>query len=155
LIEAWEPLQNEVSLLIAGSAGWDETDQQPHHANLHFLGRVTDQQLNVLYAEAEAFVFPSLDEGFGLPILEAFYHGTPVITSQVPALVEVAGNAAELADPESAEDIRRAISVVLNESAEEQRQRLQKMIIRLHMFSWHQTAQQTLEVYSQALRNHE
>jgi glycosyltransferase involved in cell wall biosynthesis len=116
---------------------------------------VTDIELNVLYAEAEALVFPSLDEGFGLPILEAFYHGTPVITSQVTALVEVAGNAAELVDPLAVEDIRRGIELVLKEDEQAQRSRLQKMIIRSHMFGWHQVANQTLAVYAKAIQHHE
>lgn len=155
LIEAWEPLANEVQLIIAGESGWDDSENYEQLANLRFLGKVTDQQLNVLYAEAEAFAFPSLDEGFGLPILEAFYHGTPVITSNVAALIEVAGNAAELVDPESVEDIHRGIKKILNENSEQQRQRLQRMIIRMHMFSWHQVAEQTIEVYQQALDRHE
>jgi glycosyltransferase involved in cell wall biosynthesis len=157
LIEAWEPLADQIDLLIAGARGWDETEDNRYQKlpNLRFLGQVSDQELNVLYAEAEALVFPSLDEGFGLPILEAFYHGTPVITANAPALMEVAGNAAELVDPLSVEDIRRGIELVLQEDETAQRQRLQRMIIRSHMFSWHQTAVQTLEVYAKAIKHHE
>lgn len=157
LIEAWEPLNKDYDLLVAGAAGWDDTDDKKYQqlAGLRFLGKVSDQELNVLYAEAEAFVFPSLDEGFGLPILEAFYHGTPVVTSNATALIEVAGNAAELIDPSSVDDLRRGIQVVLNENQDKQRQRLQRMVIRLHMFSWRQVAQQTIEVYKQAVTRHE
>ncbi|MFH2118351.1 MAG: glycosyltransferase family 1 protein [Candidatus Paceibacterota bacterium] len=157
LIEAWQPLANEIDLLIAGAKGWDETSQENYNSlpNLRFLGKVSDQQLNVLYAEAEALVFPSLDEGFGLPILEAFYHGTPVITANASALVEVAGNAAELVDPEQVEDIHRGIELILNEDDQAQRQRLQRMIIRSHMFSWHQVAEQTIDVYTQAIKHYE
>ena len=157
LIEAWQPLAGELELLVAGAEGWDGTEGESYEqlTGLRFLGPVSDAQLNILYAEAEAFVFPSLDEGFGLPILEAFYHGTPVIAADRPAMVEVAGNAAELVDPESVEEIHRGIKTVLNEKAEEQRRRLQRMIIRTHMFSWHQAAEQTLEVYQQAIKRHE
>ncbi|HCR81158.1 MAG TPA: hypothetical protein DIV47_01600 [Candidatus Pacebacteria bacterium] len=88
-------------------------------------------------------------------MLEAFYHGTPVVTSTANALVEVAGNAAQLVNPESPEDIRGGIQTVLNETADQQRVRLQRMIIRLHMFSWHQTAEQTIEVYRKAIEHHE
>ena len=156
LIEAWQPLAEDVDLIIAGAKGWDETSQENYASlpNLRFLGQVSDQQLNVLYAEAEALVFPSLDEGFGLPILEAFYHGTPVITAHASALVEVAGNAAELVDPTQVEDIRRGIELILNEDSQAQRQRLQRMIIRSHMFSWHQVAEQTISVYSQAIKHY-
>lgn len=154
LIEAWRPLKNEFDLIVVGESGWDNSEdiQDP---NLRFLGKVSDQVLNVLYAEAEAFVYPSLDEGFGLPILEAFYHGTPVITSNVSALIEVAGNAAELVNPEDVADINRGIRDVLNEDHQQQQQRLQRMIIRMHMFSWHLVAEQTLEVYKKAIANYE
>jgi glycosyltransferase involved in cell wall biosynthesis len=156
LIEAWQPLSGDLDLIIAGAKGWDETDDQRlQQAGLRFLGQVSDQELNVLYAEAEVFAFPSLDEGFGLPILEAFYHGTPVVTSQATALIEVAGNAAELIDPQSPEDIRRGIELIINEQADAQRARLQRMIIRLHMFSWQNTAQQTMAVYRKAIDRHE
>lgn len=154
LIEAWLPLKNELDLIVVGESSWDNSDsiQDP---NLRFFGKVSDQVLNVLYAEAEAFVYPSLDEGFGLPILEAFYHGTPVITSNVSALIEVAGNAAELVNPEDVADINRGIKLVLNENQQQQQQRLQRMIIRMHMFSWHLVAEQTVEVYNKAIANYD
>jgi glycosyltransferase involved in cell wall biosynthesis len=154
LIEAWIPMQDQFDLIIAGETGWDGSEAQ-EQLGLRFLGKVTDQVLNVLYAEAEAFVYPSLDEGFGLPILEAFYHGTPVVTSNVSALIEVAGNAAELVDPEDVDDIRRGIDLIVNENPQEQQQRLQRMIIRMHMFSWHLVAEQTLEVYKKAIAKYE
>ena len=151
LIEAWKPLQKEVDLIIAGASGWDETSNYSQIQGLRFLGKVSDQALNVLYAEAEAFVYPSLDEGFGLPILESFYHGTPVITSNLPVLIEVAGHAAELVNPVDITDITRGIALVLNEDKAEQQKRLQRMIIRMHMFSWHLVAEQTVEVYKKAI----
>jgi glycosyltransferase involved in cell wall biosynthesis len=154
LIEAWQPLKNNLDLIIVGESGWDSSEQIQDPA-LRFLGKVSDQVLNVLYAEAEAFVYPSLDEGFGLPILEAFYHGTPVVTSNVSALIEVAGNAAELVDPEDVTSIRRGIETILQENTMAQQQRLQRMIIRMHMFSWHLVAEQTLEVYKKAIANYE
>lgn len=151
LIEAWQPLQKDLDLIIAGASGWDETSNYSQIKGLRFLGKVSDEALNVLYAEAEAFVYPSLDEGFGLPILESFYHGTPVITSNISALIEVAGNAAELVNPEDAQDITRGIKLVLSEDKAEQQKRLQRMIIRMHMFSWHLVAEQTVEVYKKAI----
>jgi len=154
LIESWQPLKNNLDLIIVGEIGWDGSEQIQDPA-LRFLGKVSDQVLNVLYAEAEAFVYPSLDEGFGLPILEAFYHGTPVVTSNVSALIEVAGNAAELVNPEDTSNITQGIETVLAENTTAQQQRLQRMIIRMHMFSWHLVAEQTLEVYKKAMANYE
>lgn len=157
LIEAWEPLAKDVDLIIAGEAGWDETERlaQQVAGNLRFLGRVSDQELAVLYSEAELFAYPCLYEGFGLPILEAFYYGTPVVTSGVSSMVEIAGNAAELVDPLSVESIRRGLEAVLNESASEEQKRLQRMVIRLHMFNWQTVAEQTVKVYQTAIKSFE
>lgn len=152
LIEAWDALADEYQLLIAGEAGWDETDsRETLHPNLRFLGKVSDKELVVLYSEAELLAFPSLYEGFGLPILEAFYLGCPVVTSNVSSMPEVSGNAAELVDPLSVESIRDGLTKVLHESDLAQKQRLQKMIIRLHLFNWKKVAEETVAVYRQAL----
>ncbi len=150
LIQAWQPLAAEVNLIVAGEAGWDDSSKlagpQPH-----FLGKVTDTVLSVLYAEAAVFAYPSLSEGFGLPILEAFYHGTPVLTSATASMPEVAGNAAELVNPESVEEIRAGLATLLGEDLAAQQKRLQRMIIRLHMFDWRKTAEETLAVYQKAV----
>ena len=159
LIKAWQPLAKDYELIIAGEAGWDETAGKQNSSSLipnpqfspRYLGRVSDEELVVLYSEAEVFCYPSLYEGFGLPILEAFYHGTPVITSNVGSMPEVAGNAAELVNPNSVEDIRAGIEKILNESKLKQQERLKKMIIRLHQFSWDKVARETVAVYHQAI----
>ncbi len=152
IIKAWEPLADKYQLIIAGDSGWDDSAQfqQP---NLRFLGRVSEEELNVLYAEADCFAYASLYEGFGLPILEAFHHGTPVVTSDISAMVEVAGNAAELVDPKSEDSIRQGLKKILNETAEEQQKRLQRMIIRLQMFSWDKVAKETIQVYQKAIQD--
>ncbi len=153
LIQAWLPLAKEYQLIIAGEAGWDESEkwQSKAKGQLRFLGKVSDQVLATLYSQAELLVYPSLYEGFGLPILEAFYHGTPVVTSAVSSLPEVAGNAAELVDPKSVESIRAGMTVILNETANEQQRRAQKMIVRLHMFDWQRVAKETINVYEKAV----
>jgi len=152
LIEAWQPLAKQADLVIAGETGWDGTEKitAAPQSGLRFLGRVSDQELSVLYGEAELLAYPSLYEGFGLPILEAFHHGTPVVTSKVSSLPEVAGNAAELVDPLSVKSISQGLEKVLNESADEQQRRLQKMIIRLHLFDWQRVAEETIKVYQKA-----
>jgi len=150
LIEAWQPFSNEVELIVVGEKGWDSS-HKIDSKHLRFLGRVSDKQLSVLYAEAEAFAYPSLYEGFGLPILEAFHHGTPVITSDLSAMIEVSGNAAILVNPTSTEAIREGLNTILNENCLQQQQRLQRMIIRKQMFSWHKVAEQTIKVYQKAI----
>lgn len=154
LIEAWLPLQNNIDLLVAGESGWDETESKAYQTlspHLKFLGRVTDEELSVLYSEASLFAYPSLYEGFGLPILEAFYHGTPVVTSNVSSMPEVAGNAAELVDPLSVESIRTGIENILNESEADQQKRVQKMIIRQQMFTWENVVTETVSAYKQTI----
>ena len=153
LIKAWKPLAKDYQLIVAGEEGGDETSKLAKNKkdSLRFLGKVSHQELVVLYSEANVFVFPSLYEGFGLPILESFYHGTPVVTSNVSSMPEVAGNAAELVEPKSVESIRQGIEKILNENRDAQRKRLQKMIIRLQMFNWQKVARQTEQVYKKTL----
>jgi len=157
LIKAWQPLAKEYELLIAGEAGWDETSgntsdsQLLKSPGLRFLGKVSDAELSVLYSKAELLAYPSLDEGFGLPILEAFHYGTPVVTSNRSSMPEVAGNAAELVDPESVDSIGKGLETILKENTDQQKRRLQQMIIRLQMFSWKQVALETKKVYQAAI----
>jgi glycosyltransferase involved in cell wall biosynthesis len=157
LIKAWQPLSKDYDLIIAGEEGWDETSKNTpsikrNEIKPRFLGKVSDQELVVLYSETACFVYPSLYEGFGLPILEAFSFGTPVVTSNVSSMPEVAGNAAELINPSNIDDIRKGIEKVLNESQQKQQERLQKMIIRLQLFSWERVAQETKAVYERIYR---
>ncbi len=154
LIQAWQPLSPEIDLIIAGSAGWDESEKSIM-PGLRFLGRVSDEELSVLYGEAELFAYPSLYEGFGLPILEAFHHGTPVVTSNNSGMMEVAGNAAELVDPLNIEGIRKGLETVLNEKPDAQQKRLQRMIIRQQMFSWKRVAKETLAVYEKVCKEYQ
>jgi glycosyltransferase involved in cell wall biosynthesis len=155
LIEAWQPLAKDFQLIIAGEAGWDDTASGKYSdPNLRFLGKVSDRELAVLYGEASVLAYPSLYEGFGLPILEAFYHGTPVVTSNASSMPEVTGNAAELVDPLSVKSIRQGLETILNESLQEQQKRLQKMVIRMHLFNWETVADQTLQVYKRAIESH-
>ncbi len=151
LIEAWTPLASDFQLIVVGAAGWDGVSENQASDQIRFLGTVSDPELSVLYGQASCFAYPSLYEGFGLPILESFHHGTPVVTSDNSGMREVAGNAAVLVDPLSPESIRQGLLTVLNESIAEQQQRLQRMIIRQHMFDWRRVAQETIAVYKLAL----
>jgi glycosyltransferase involved in cell wall biosynthesis len=150
LLAAWkiaQPRLNGLSLVLAGAkghvfrdAGFDQPPQ-----DVHLAGYLTDELLPAVYAGAEMFVYPSVYEGFGLPVLEAMASGVPVITSNVTALPEVAGDSAMLVDPYNVESIAEAIERLAGD--EELRIRLvQKGTSRAAAFSWDRTASQTWQV---------
>jgi len=156
LIKAWMPLAENYKLIIAGADSWDaelKALKEKHITNLQALGHVTHEELLVLYQEAKMLAFPSIDEGFGLPILEAFFHGIPVLTSNRGAMREIAGNAAEFVNPESIVDIRRGLNVILNETEKQEKLRERRMIIRNQLFSWKKAAIQTFKVYQKAIKS--
>jgi len=139
-------------LVTVGGDGWDhEAIKALVHSHgladrVHFLGYVSDEALRTLYRRAALFIYPSLFEGFGLPVLEAMASGCPVITSNISSLPEVAGNAALLVDPRNVEEIAGAIEAVCTSSslATELRCKGQE---RATLFSWQTCATETLVVY--------
>jgi glycosyltransferase involved in cell wall biosynthesis len=116
-----------------------------------FTGGVSEQDLCILYSGAEVLVYPAFAEGFGLPVLEAMACGTPVITSNVTSLPEVAGNAAILINPYSPAEIAGSLERVLSD--EGLRNELSaKGLERAKKFSWEGTAEKTIEVYRKVLQ---
>jgi glycosyltransferase involved in cell wall biosynthesis len=113
-------------------------------------GYVSDPQLKWLYQNAEAYVFPSLSEGFGLPALEAFVHGTPVISSNATCLPEICGEAALYFDPLSVHDIAIKITELLGDDDLKQ-QLVEKGYAQASKYSWRTMAEKTLEVYQKVL----
>jgi glycosyltransferase involved in cell wall biosynthesis len=158
LIEAFAELRrggfDEVKLLIIG----DQISKLPAlrravhshklHKHVRFLGYVSDQTLGILYRLAAAFVFPSLYEGFGLPPLEAMASGTPVVTSNVSSLPEVAGDAAVLVDPYDVDSIVDGMRQVLSDPARAAELR-RRGVERAREFSWARSVEKTLQVYQQ------
>lgn len=110
-------------------------------------GRLSRDELRLLYSYTDVFVFPSLYEGFGMPILEAMACSAPVITSRTTALAEVAGDAAILVDPSDARELAEAMIKVL-ESSPLRESLKAKGLVRVKQYSWHQAAAKTLELYS-------
>jgi glycosyltransferase involved in cell wall biosynthesis len=116
-----------------------------------FTGFIPDGQLRWLYEHCDAYVFPSLSEGFGLPGLEAMANGAPVVSSNTTSLPEVHGDAAQYFDPENVDDMVKAINAVITKPE------LRKQLIaagkkQVAKFSWQRMAEQTLEVYKQVLK---
>lgn len=118
---------------------------------VRFLGAVDDVVLRHLYRRALMLVYPSLYEGFGLPILEAMAMGVPVVTSDRSSLPEVAGDAAVVVDPYSVAEIAGGILKLVKNQRERERYR-ELGFRRVRAFSWAKAAKQTLEVYDEVLR---
>ncbi|MCO6451612.1 MAG: glycosyltransferase family 4 protein [Caldilineales bacterium] len=155
LIEAYANLNNQTTkLVIAGKRGWlyDDVFQlvQSHglENDVLFPGYISDEDLPAIFSAATLFVFPSLYEGFGLPVLEAMACGVPVITSNVSSLPEVAGDAAILIDPYDIQSIRDAMQSLMDNPTK--RSELSAKGLRnAAEFTWERTARQTLDIYRQ------
>ncbi len=116
---------------------------------VEYVGSADDNELSALYAGCNFLLFPSLYEGFGLPIIEALSFGKPVITSNVSSMPEVAGEAALLVDPQSVDDIAEAIKRLITDRALYDTLAA-KAIPQAAKFSWDRAAQQTLEIIERA-----
>ncbi len=144
IIRAWEQIKTQFDLLIAGAAGWDEFQPQP---GMQVLGYVSSLELASLYRLAHVLVFPSIYEGFGLPILEAYFHECPVITANGSSMAEIAGKPAILVNPNSPDEIAEAVQALEPKESRARRKRIRDMAEVLQQFRWEKTARQTAEVY--------
>jgi glycosyltransferase involved in cell wall biosynthesis len=143
-LEFGKRLRLPQKLVIVGGHGWGVTDI-PDNPVIVLTGYLPDVDVASLLHGAKVLVFPSLNEGFGLPILMAFYHHVPVVTSDVSSMPEVAGNAAVLIDPKSPESIAHGIAKAIKNRSF----LVQVGVERLSQFNWENTARRTLMVYSQ------
>ncbi len=153
LIEAFKKTRSpQISLIVVGKKGWlsDEIYNAPKKFGMEdrvkFLGYVPTDDIVSLMNGALAFVFPSLYEGFGLPVLEAMACGCPVVTSSISSLPEVVGDAGILVDPYDVEDIARGISVILELDEAQRRNLVDAGLERARKFTWEETAKQTIKV---------
>jgi glycosyltransferase involved in cell wall biosynthesis len=120
--------------------------------NVVFTDFVSEGELRWLYENCQAYVFPSLSEGFGLPPLEAMCHGAPVVSSNATCLPEISGQAAHYFDPNSIEDIASKINDVLtNRNLREEL--IRKGYLQVKKYSWQRMAEQTLDVYKSVLND--
>ena len=143
-------------LLISGYSNWERSDAYRAVVNaqatdrVEFLPFVSILELAVLYRNATFFVYPSLYEGFGIPVLEAFSSGCPVIASKTTSIPEVGGDAAIYVDPLSEEEISAAMYRLIQDN--DLRQSLiQRGHVRASEFSWAETARQTLLIYERCM----
>lgn len=152
IIEAFEQLQDQVSgrytLQLAGKPGFGyekiktTLESSLWKKNIEELGYITEKQKNTLLQEAKAFVFPSLYEGFGLPVLEAQAAGTPVITSNTSSLPEVAGEAAYFVNPQSSEELAEQLKKLLFLPYVQYQELVEKGYKNLERFSWQKCAKE-------------
>jgi alpha-1,3-rhamnosyl/mannosyltransferase len=160
LTDAWAQIaagHPDVTLAIAGH--WDPRFPQAREEvaaaglerRVRFVGSVAPDDLPALYSGARLFCFPSLYEGFGLPVLEAMACGTPVVCSDASSLPEVAGDAALLVDPHDAEALAAALHRVLSDAALRD-DLAERSLARAGAFSWARTARQTLRAYREVAR---
>ena len=156
LLEAFEHIDGPTRLVLAGSDGYgsdrilDRLETSSATARIRRLGYVDRPLLEHLYRAASVLAFPSLEEGFGLPVLEAMSAGLPVVTSNRSALAEVAGDAALLVNPEDAYEIRIAIEEALEEGPT-RRRLIHAGLQREQEFGWFKAARETLWVYRRLL----
>jgi len=150
LIEAWRELSRTqpVELWLAGRVR--DGFHAPSEPGLHLIGAVEDQRLPELYSGAVACLYPSLYEGFGLPVLEAMQCGAMVIASRDPAITEVAGDAASQADARDPKAWLEAMRAALDHEIRCSCQK--RSLNRAAEFSWERTARLTREVYEEARR---
>jgi alpha-1,3-rhamnosyl/mannosyltransferase len=158
LLQAMARDASGLPLVIAGWSGWGDPAFQSELAGLGLGGRVVfpgyldDEELAALYSGAVAFLYPSLYEGFGLPVVEAMACGCPVVCSNVASIPEVAGNAALYADPREPEEWAAAMDSLRNDGALRSHFVLAGQT-RAGLFSWDTAAEETLNLFRRLRRS--
>jgi glycosyltransferase involved in cell wall biosynthesis len=156
LVAAFETLDAEWKLVLAGSSGYGaeeiraRIDASPARERIATPGYVAPDDLARWYARAAIFAFPSLDEGFGMPVLEAMAAGAPALTSNRSALPEVAGDAALLVDPEDTGAVARALRELAG-NEELRRDLAARGVERAREFTWERAIRETWDVYQELL----
>ena len=158
LIRAFRAMPPGWKLVLAGSKGFDAADalqeaaESPRAADIHVTGYLNEAELAAWYARARIFAFPSLDEGFGMPALEAMAAGIPVIAGNRSALAEICGDAALLVNPECEEELSSALQTL---AADESRRHDLITRGRDHaaQFTWPRAVSETLGVYGELLQD--
>lgn len=152
LLKAFQLLQREEKiphqLVLAGGSGWANKEicrEAENTDNVVMTGYVPREQMGALYRNAEAFVFPSLYEGFGIPPLEAMHYGCPVICANAASLPEVVGDAAELVDPYDERSIAKGIYRLLSD-AERASELVKQGRRQAEKYTWERSAQRLMDL---------
>jgi glycosyltransferase involved in cell wall biosynthesis len=159
LIQALATLREQgldIGLVIAGGRGWLDdpiyASVKLHHVEnyTHLIGFADEADLPALYSGAVCVATPSIYEGFGLPVLEAFACGTPVVTANISSLPEVAGDAALLIDPLNTDELTNALNSLISDETLRQ-ELIEKGLKRVKDFTWDASAQHLRQIYTQML----
>jgi len=156
LVEAFEAVDPSWRLVLAGASGFGAAEilgrieRSRARDRISVLGYISPSDLASWYAKAMIFAFPSLDEGFGMPVLEAMSAGIPVVTSNRSALPEVAGDAALLVDPEDTGALSGALRD-LTRTPEFRQDLVRRGVARARLFTWKKAVYETWEVYRRLL----
>ena len=157
IVKVFERLEGDWKLVLAGARDGfgaseilDQIERSKKRTSIHLLGYVTDMQLEELYRRASIFFFPSLDEGFGIPVLEAMARGVPVITSNRSALPEAAGEAAVIVDPSDEEEMLLALRTVAGQSGF-RKELIRRGFERVAGMTWKKAVEETWKCYSELL----
>jgi glycosyltransferase involved in cell wall biosynthesis len=152
LVRAFRALPSDWTLVLAGSQGYDasaalcEVANSPCVDRIVITGYVGDAELADLYARARIFAFPSLDEGFGMPVLEAMAAGVPVVAGDRSALPEVCGESAVLVDPENEEQLAAAMNRIISDEVTTERL-IAGGVGRASAFRWSAAVEKTTAIY--------
>jgi alpha-1,3-rhamnosyl/mannosyltransferase len=155
-LRALETLPQQYRLILVGGNGYGSETiheyirRQGLGPRVQVRGYVALEELRSLYQSASVLLFPSWEEGFGLPVLEAMANGLPVVASRTASLPEVGGEAALYVDPHDPQDIAEQVRRVVEDS-ELRRKMIQQGLERAREFPWRRVAEATLQVYDEAL----
>jgi glycosyltransferase involved in cell wall biosynthesis len=155
-LRALERLPEHFRLILVGGDGYgseaihEYIRRQGFGPRVEVRGYVTLEELRVLYQSASVLLFPSLEEGFGLPVLEAMANGLPVVASRTASLPEAGGDAALYVDPHDPQDIAEKVRRAVEDS-DLRGKMIQQGLARAREFSWRRVAEATLEVYDEVL----
>lgn len=153
LVRAFAAMPPDWRLVLAGSQGFEaaetleEIERSVARERITVTGYISDEELGNWYGRAAIFAFPSLDEGFGMPVLEAMAAGIPVIAGRRGALPEVVGDAAVLIDPNSDDQLAEALVAM----AKDPKDLAERGLTRAGLFSWSRAVQETANVYAELL----
>mgnify|MGYP000350118574 CR=1 FL=1 len=148
--------KDNTPLVLVGFKGWENKeimkliDKEKSH--IKYLGYVEDEELPHVYNLASMFVFPTHYEGFGIPPIEAFACGTPVIVSNVASLPEVCSDAALYINPNDEDDLKDKIETLLNDNTL-QKELIKKGLEKVKEYSWEKAAKKHLEIFNKVLNN--